>query len=100
MIRSSNLVREPCGGAKEEKRRTRRQHLAGKRQALRAREGDAAAAGGARARRFRGEPRARFLVTRQIASVCGKTRDAIAVCGAWRRVARRTLRAFVSLAEE
>ena len=39
MIRSSILVREPCGGAKEEKRRTRRQHLAGKRQALRAREG-------------------------------------------------------------
>lgn len=72
MIRSSILVREPCG-RRGKKRRTRRQHLAGKRQALFSPGGgDAAAAGRARARRLQSEARARFFVTRQIARFRGK----------------------------
>ena len=60
MIRSSILVREPCG-RRGKKRRTRRQHLAGKRQALfyrreeaRRRPRDERARGAYKARRARG----------------------------------------------
>ena len=73
MIRSSILVREPCG-RRGKKRRTRRQHLAGKRQALFSPSGggEAATAGRARARRLQSEARARFFVTRQIARFRGE----------------------------
>ena len=58
MIRSSILVREPCGRRWEEKRRTRRQHLAGKPQASSSGRRRRGGRGSARVRRFRGEARA------------------------------------------
>jgi hypothetical protein len=57
LIRSSILVREPCG-RRGKKRRTRRQHLAGKPQASSSGRRRPEAAGRARVRRFRGEARA------------------------------------------
>ena len=99
MIRSSILVREPCGWRvgteKKDATSTSRGKTTGTLVWEEARRPRVARACGASAAKH-----ARFVVTRQIARVSGKTRDAIAVCGAWRRVARRTLRAFVSLAEE
>jgi hypothetical protein len=100
LIRSSILVREPCGRRVGREKKDATSTSRGKTTGVLVWEEATWRPRVARACGASAAKHARFVVTRQIARVRGKTRDAIAVCGAWRRVARRTLRAFVSLAEE